>query len=241
MNMPVDYSIVIPAYNEEAFLPATLERAREVMARVPFKGELIVADNNSTDRTAEIAESFGAKVVFEPHRQISRNRNTGARASEGRYLVFLDADTSIDEDLLTRSLEALESGRVCAGGTTVRMDSEKRTVTCALWFWNGLSRRMRWACGAYVFCLREAFESVGGFNERVYISEEIFLSRKLRKWGKARGLEMVIFDGRIESSARKVEWFTLGQTARLLLMLTLFPLLIRSRWACGYWYERPKK
>lgn len=239
--MPVDYSIIIPAYNEEDFLPATLERVREVMERIDYKGEIIVADNNSTDRTAEIAESFGAKVVFEPHRQISRNRNTGARASEGRFLIFLDADTLIEENLLLDSLKALESGEVCAGGTTVRMDSDKKAVTRTVNFWNFLSRRMHWACGAYVFCLREAFESVGGFSEEVYISEEIFLSRKLRKWGKPKGLKMIIFDKQIQSSARKVEWYTLAQTLKMLLMIFIFPFLIRSRWACGYWYERPKK
>lgn len=91
--MVIDYSIIIPAYNEEALLANTLEVLHKTMAEIPLSGEIIVTDNNSTDRTPEIAKAVGAKVVFEPINQISRARNTGAKHAEGRYLVFIDADT----------------------------------------------------------------------------------------------------------------------------------------------------
>jgi len=65
-----DYSIVLPAYNEEALLPATLGRLREAMAEVPLRGEIVVCDNNSSDRTAEAAAAAGARVVLEPKNQI---------------------------------------------------------------------------------------------------------------------------------------------------------------------------
>jgi glycosyltransferase involved in cell wall biosynthesis len=86
--MPVDYSIIIPAYNEESYLADTLTVLQKAMMDIPLNGEIIVTDNNSTDRTAEIAKTAGAKVVFEPVNQISRARNTGARHAEGRYLVM---------------------------------------------------------------------------------------------------------------------------------------------------------
>jgi glycosyltransferase involved in cell wall biosynthesis len=66
-----DYSIVLPAYNEAALLPATLVQLREAMAEAPLAGEVVVCDNNSTDATAELARAAGARVAFEPVNQIS--------------------------------------------------------------------------------------------------------------------------------------------------------------------------
>ena len=75
------FSIIIPAFNEEKLIAETLRRVRAAMAAFTDLGwetELIVCDNNSTDRTAELARSAGATVDFEPINQISRARNTGA-------------------------------------------------------------------------------------------------------------------------------------------------------------------
>jgi len=80
----IDYSVIVPAFNEEAFLGHTLDALRQAMATVSLHGEVIVTDNNSTDTTAEIAAASGAKVVFEPVNQISRARNAGARQAAGR-------------------------------------------------------------------------------------------------------------------------------------------------------------
>ena len=78
-------------------------------------GEVIVADNNSTDATAQIANDAGAHLVFEPVNQISKARNAGANGTRGRYLIFLDADTLLNPELLRAALEALETGEVCGG------------------------------------------------------------------------------------------------------------------------------
>ena len=122
------FALIIPAFNEEAYLPATLAAAREAMAGVnPFPGELIVVDNHSTDRTAEIAREHGAdRVVYEPVNQISRARNAGARAAMENpncaFLVFLDADTHLPPELLRQALEALSSEKVCGGGAITVSD-----------------------------------------------------------------------------------------------------------------------
>ena len=116
----MDYSIIIPAYNEACELPATLESIRQ--AQKPcgaWAGEVIVVNNASTDATAAIAEAAGVRVVFEEEHKISRVRNTGARAAGGKYLVFLDADTVMESGLLAEVLEALDSGTVCGGGSAV--------------------------------------------------------------------------------------------------------------------------
>jgi len=90
-----DYSIIIPAYNEEALLPRTLRSLRRAMERLPeYEGEVIVTDNASTDRTAGVAAAHRARVVHEPHRQIARARNAGARlpvTAEQRDRIMHDA------------------------------------------------------------------------------------------------------------------------------------------------------
>lgn len=239
----LDYSIIVPAFNEEELLPATLARLGEAMARLEeFRGELIVTDNDSEDRTAELAKSFGAKVVFEEHRQIARARNTGAAESRARYLIFVDADTLVSDALLRRTLETLESGDHCGGGALPTFDSEPtRPVARLMAVWRWISKTFSWAAGSYLFCLREAFTDVGGFDERFYAAEEIHLSKSLKKWGRRRKMTMKILEEELVTSDRKLRWFTVGQAVRAAIGLTLRPWRLRSREGCWFWYERPPK
>ena len=122
-NIKIDYSFIIPAYNEEAYLPKTLASLKNAMnALGGFRGEIVVTNNNSTDRTAAIAEESGARVIFEKHRQISRARNAGAQEALGRYLIFIDSDTTISPVLLKKTLTALGPGDCCGGGTIAKFD-----------------------------------------------------------------------------------------------------------------------
>jgi glycosyltransferase involved in cell wall biosynthesis len=236
-----DYSIVLPAYNEEALLPLTLERLREGMAGVPLRGEVVVCDNNSSDRTAAVAAAAGARVVFEPVNQISRARNTGARSARGRFLVFVDADTRVPAPLLREALLALASGRACGGGASVEMDGAVTGVAGRLvWLWNAVSHGRRLAAGSFVFVLREAFEAAGGFSERVYASEEIWLSRDVKRWGRARGLPFVILrDHPVVTSGRKAHWYPTPVILAVAIGILACPLLVRSRRFCWIWYRRP--
>src|SRR5580765_5142801 len=111
-------SVVIPAFNEEKLIGASLESVRKAMAAFGDAGwdsEVIVCDNNSTDRTAEIARAAGATVVFEPVNQISRARNCGAAHANGDWLVFVDADSSPGDGLFAEVAEEIQSGRCLAG------------------------------------------------------------------------------------------------------------------------------
>jgi glycosyltransferase involved in cell wall biosynthesis len=240
MDGAPDYSIVLPAYNEATLLPATLAELGRAMAGVPLRGEIVVCDNNSTDATAETARAAGARVVFEPVNQISRARNTGARAAHGRLIVFVDADTLVPAPLLAEALEALAGGRVCGGGAAVAMEGISGGLAGRLvGLWNGLSRGRRLAAGSFLFCLREAFFAVGGFSERVYASEEIWLSRALKRWGRPRGLDFVILDGTVTTSGRKARWYPAPVLLAVTLGFVLCPWLVRSRAYCWLWYKRP--
>jgi len=239
--MGIDYSIVIPAHNEEAYLPVTLASVHRAMSEIgTHRGEIVVTDNDSTDRTSEVATDGGARVVFEEHRQIARARNAGGQFALGRYLIFLDADTCIDAALLRSTLAALDGGEVCGGGTLMQFDRpDVRPLERVARGWNWVSRRIRWACGAYVFCHRTAFTETGGFDERYYASEEIWFSRTLRRWGRARGMRFVILDEPIVTSARKLEWFGLRGLVRMFFATLIRPGAIKRREACAFWYTRP--
>src|SRR5688500_17599514 len=115
-------SVIVPAYNEERLLEASLRSIRGAMAafdRAGWASELIVCDNNSTDRTAEIAAAAGAAVVFEPINQIARARNAGAAKASGDWLFFVDADSYPSPGLFDDAVEAIRNPRCIAGGSTI--------------------------------------------------------------------------------------------------------------------------
>ena len=92
----VKISIIVPAFNEEKLIERSLlsiRSAATTFSQVGWEHEIIVCDNNSTDRTGELARAQGARVFFEPVNQISRARNAGAAAANGEWLVFVDADS----------------------------------------------------------------------------------------------------------------------------------------------------
>ena len=237
-----DYSIIIPAFNEEAYLPEALEAVFTAVAGVPGQAEVVVVDNNSSDRTADIARSMGARVVPEPVNQIARARNTGARAAHGRWLIFVDADTTLPAALLGKALNNLKSGRIVGGGTVVAPDrSLEPSAQSALDAWNRMSRLFNIAAGCFVYCTKKAFEAIGGFSQRVYASEEIWFSIHMQLWAWRHGKRFrVIRDQPAVTSIRKLEWFSPGHLLVSSLVLTLFPLALFSRRLCHVWYQHPE-
>ena len=240
--MPPAYSIVIPAFNEEAHLPATLAAVHVAMRVVSEPGEVVVVDNNSTDRTAAVARELGARVVFEPINQISRARNAGAHAALGAWLVFLDADTLLPPGLLVRALENLRSGKIAGGGALMEMDmplSPRYQRVVNGWTW--VSRKLQWAAGSFVYCTREGFDAVGGFSLKVYAGEEVFFSHAYTKWARRQGRSFRIVESpRVLTSARKMEWYSPAQLLGLLVLMLLCPMAVRSKRLCAFWYRRPK-
>ncbi|MFT4636941.1 MAG: glycosyltransferase involved in cell wall biosynthesis [Verrucomicrobiales bacterium] len=243
--MSIELSIVIPAFNEEALLPETLRAVQRSIeeCHAVESTEIIVVDNNSTDRTAAVALENGVQVVFEPINQISRARNAGGTAARGRFLLFLDADTELKTALLDRALKNLRSGTCSGGGVLIQMD---RVMPAAVRYfvraWNTVAVKLGLAAGCFVYALREGFIAVGGFSTAVYAGEEIWFSRALKKWGRKRQLKFqVITDIPISTSSRKVDWFTRGQLGWQVGVLLVFPWLARSKRFCRIWYERPKE
>src|ERR1700757_501797 len=119
------FSVVIPAYNEEKYLPRLLDSidaARANYSRGRDQIEVIVADNDSTDRTAEVAVAHGARVVHVAKRRIAAARNGGARVARGEILCFIDADSSIHPRTFEAIDGAMNTGRYVWGVTGGRME-----------------------------------------------------------------------------------------------------------------------
>lgn len=196
----VELSFIVPAYNEELELPATLHllgRAAEAVGR-PF--EIIVVDDASTDATAEVARAAGARMVAVEHRQIAAVRNAGAAVARGEILFFVDADTHVEAGHVTAALAALAEG--CAGGGAV-MQLHGATpwwvrafapVFCTIYF-----TIMNLGAGAFLFTTRGNFAAAGGFDEQFFAGEEIHFTQALKKFGRFRLLKQPI-----RTSARKV-------------------------------------
>ena len=230
-------SIVVPAFNEERLIAGTLERFKggiEVFHRRGWSGELIVCDNNSTDRTAELARAAGATVVFEPVNQIARARNAGARAASGDWLLFIDADSFPEAQLFEDVLGAIESGRYVGGGCTVAIAGAPPVFRFWARAWNALSRMARWAAGSFIFCETRAFRAIGGFSEELFASEEIDLSRRLKRLGRF----VILHRHPLSTSGRKAELYSGREhLAFIWKMLTAGRRTLRSRDACSMWYD----
>lgn len=174
-DRPVDISVIIPARNEERAIGGTLDAIRTATGAVGGATvEVILVDNLSTDRTAEIARRYaGVRCVPCDRLKAPCARNYGAGISSGRILVFVDADTRIPRNGLVRVLELAQAHRV----GIFRICGDGNDFCSRLWwfFWNTVRHlpiAHAKALPAFMFCTREAFDSLGPFDESVVIGEE---------------------------------------------------------------------
>ena len=235
------YSIIVPAWNEAAFIGDSLSRIQAAMAACAsaHQGELIVVDNNSTDETAAIAREHGASVVFEPLNRIARARNAGAAVASGDALVFVDADSWCSGQLLAAALERLAGGRVVGGGSTIAPDRPVAgNARRGLDFWNRIGTTLGLAAGCFVYCRADAFVDVGGFSEKVYAGEEIYLSRALKRWARRHGglAFEIIEEAPVVTSVRKLDWYSAPQLVAQA-ALVFIPGALRSKRLCRTWYD----
>ncbi len=221
-------SVIVPAYNEEKLLGACLSSIKESLAGCgvsPADFEIIVCDNNSTDSTAAVARAAGARVVFEPINQISRARNSGAKAATGDWFLFIDADSWLKAATLEKTFTAMKSSRYVGGGSAVGFDQlPTYRAQVLVKGWNLLSRSLKVAAGSYVFCRADAFKAVGGFSERIFAAEELVFSLAVARWGKRRGLDFVIVQGTPHiSSGRKLYLYSERELLVLALKFVFIP------------------
>lgn len=238
----VKISVIVPAFNEEKLLAESLLSMKAAMAAFQKRGwnaELVVCDNNSKDRTAEIARAAGAIVVFEPVNQIARARNAGAAAASGDWFVFVDADSRPTLELFDDVAEAIVSRRVLAGGSTVRLDEPFVIASLVTSVWNCVSRINKWAAGSFIFCSAEAFRAINGFSAELFVAEELDLSKRLKELARQRGQKMIILARHpLMTSARKVHLYGPFVMGGFFLRIMFTPRrTMMNRELCQPWYD----
>jgi glycosyltransferase involved in cell wall biosynthesis len=238
----VKISIIVPAFNEEKFIARALRKIKSAMVAFSSLGwecEIIVCDNNSSDRTAEKARAADATVVFEPVNQISRARNMGASAATGDWLVFVDADSYPSRELFEDLGVVIHSGHCLGGGAAVRMDRAVGWTRLFIPLWNGISRLKRWAAGSFVFCEATAFRELGGFSQELYAAEELDFSERLKKLALERKKKVVILHRHpLVTSARKAHLYSLREHLSMLVRtLRHRGENLKDRSSCTLWYD----
>lgn len=237
------HSLVIPAYNEEACLPRLLESV--TAARVRYAGgpgavEVVVADNASTDATAEVARLHGCRVVRVEKRNIGASRNGGALSARGEVLAFVDADSRIHPETFNAIDRALSGGGAVGGATGVRMErmSPGIAVTYLLFL------PMVWATGmdtGVVFCRKRDFEAVGGYGEDRLFAEDVRFLLKLSRLGRTRGERLTRLSGaKAVASTRKFDRHGDWHYFRLVFRVawcSLFAPRSLEKFAREYWYD----
>ena len=234
--------MVIPAYNEERLITGTIAAVRDSLRAAGLADsafEIIVCDNASSDTTAALAADAGARVVFEPERQIARARNAGAAGARAAWLLFLDADSRPDVGLMETLLASLDDDRVVAGGCTMRMQGVSLSIGVALRIWNLTSRLCHWAAGAFIFCRSEAFQAIGGFGLELYVAEEIDFSRRIKRWGRARAQRLRILHRHpLLTSGRKGRLYAQREIWSMLVSMLRHPRrFFRDPRLCYLWYD----
>ena len=241
------FSLIIPAYNEEAYLPVLLESV--AAARAGFEGgpddiEVVVVDNDSTDATAELARSGGCRVVEEGRRIIAAVRNTGARHARGQVFVFVDADNIIHPDTFNAIDKSLSSGKIIAGASGVRMERMSLGIAVTYALMVPLAWLTRMDTGV-VFCRRDDFEEIGGYNEDLLFAEDVQFLWDLMRLGWKQGRKLTrIRSVKATYSTRKFDkhgdWHWLGLVFRFLYGI-VFSKSYLDNYVHKYWYGNQRK
>ena len=226
-------SFIIPAYNEEFELPRSIQAIRDAAGKTGDDYEIVVVDDGSTDATARIGKEHGATLVQIQRRHIAAARNAGAKAARGEILFFVDADTRIDQAHIAHAVAALEAGcsggsaRVAVDGTIPLWGRIFVRVFSLLYFANNLG------AGAFLFTTRKNFDAVGGFDERLFIGEEVYFSLALKKIGRFKLLPTPIV-----TSGRKLRMYSAGHILhRSLWIMMRGKRAVQSRHRLELWYE----
>jgi glycosyltransferase involved in cell wall biosynthesis len=198
-------SFIIPALNEEKGIPVLINNIRRLDKNYNY--EIIVADNNSTDKTREIAETIGAKVIRnskDAPKTIANVRNTGASIASGEIFIFCDADTVIQDPnkFLPEVFLVLENPEIIGGAPSISIFPDE-----AIWkdkishfFYNNivhLSFMTKFTlCGGECQVVRKSsFREVNGYNVDIVHAEDCDFFRRLHKIGKLHFFsELVVYE-----------------------------------------------
>lgn len=166
-------SVIIPAYNEEKDIEATIKSLKE-QSLIP--NEIIIVDDGSTDRTIEIAKAYKVKILSQNHKGPGVARNQGAKNAKGEILIFVDADMTFDKDYIKNLVKPIEKSKEIIGTTH---DSEIVLNTNNIWSacWGKIRVSPENANDVKIFrAIRKSkFMELGGFDPKYgYADDQTF-------------------------------------------------------------------
>jgi rSAM/selenodomain-associated transferase 2 len=207
----MQFSIIVPVYNEARLIRSFLQRLRQ---RAP-EAEIIVADGGSSDGTPELARGFcNHFVMSQPNRAVQMN--VGARAASGDVLWFVHVDAEVPQKCLNEISRMLDDPTVVGGFFRIRLPPDViYRLTDSFAHYAGILLRMR--CGDHgIFCRRTAFREVGGFP-KVPLMEDVEFFRRLHHCGRVvcSRKRIVVSPRRYEEVGRARLTFAYGLIAAL--------------------------
>lgn len=232
-------TVIIPAFNEENYLPATLETIRKALQGIEFPSEIITVDNESTDNTAQIAADFGAKVISETIHNIAKVRNTGAKNAEGDILIFIDADTRVALTLFVKISGAMRDEKCFGGAVAVEYDEfQRKWMKYYMFAWKFWEKFFNMRQGAAQFCRKAVFEKLNGYDESIFVGEDIEFYWRLTKFAKQNGGHLFfVQQPKVKTSARRLDKISFWKT-----FVIMNPIYIRLLWRkksfWKAWYEK---
>jgi glycosyltransferase involved in cell wall biosynthesis len=190
--MITELSIIIPALNEEKYLPLLLASLTE--QKFHGKWEIIVVDGKSTDKTKEVATSYKRELpnltIISSERGVSKQRNVGAKHAKYDYFLFLDADTVLPENFLTKLAKKINPEEKKFVGLPLIFPFQGTLVDYAFVFFAyyffllvGIFKPL--VTGMCLITTKQNHKSIGGFNERLYYAEDMdYGLRSIKKGAK---------------------------------------------------------
>lgn len=180
-------SIVIISKQEEKYLPRLL---KSIKAQTYRDYEVIVSDAQSTDRTREIARSYGCKVVNGGLPSVGRN--SGARKAKGDILFFFDSDVQLPKNFLKENVEEFRKKKL-ACATAIYIPITSNIFDKLLFFfynvWAVLMQYwLPYAGGVCIIVTKDVFKKVGGYDEKMIYAEDNAFVKSCLKFGKFRVL-----------------------------------------------------
>jgi glycosyltransferase involved in cell wall biosynthesis len=243
MQVSPRFSLIIPAYNEAARLPALLDSVD--IARANYRGgaaaiEVIVGNNVSTDDTAAIALARGCKVATVEKRRIAAARNGGAALATGEVVCFIDGDSTIHPQTFNVVDDTIGNPRVIVGATSA--DPERWSP--GIWLTWLIATIITWFAKVdtgVVFCRRADFLEIGGYDESLEYAEDIKFLSGLKKLGRTRGQHFARADtAKAVTSTRKFDthgdWHYFTKMPRVGFWMLINKTRVK-RFTDQYWYQ----
>ena len=200
-------SVVIPTLNEERYLPLLLESIK----RQNFNDyEIIISDAGSQDRTAEIAKEYNCKIAiggFPP-----KGKNEGAKIARGELILFIDADTILDNDSLEKFLKEFKKKELDVATFLLKSQGTFHNLSYKLFynFISLLTKKFLPQAMSVILVKKNLHQKIGAFDEEIKIGEELDYIRKIAKIGKfgvLRSVKIFVSPRRFKKDGWLKTWF----------------------------------